>query len=372
MDYQQKYKKYKTKYNQLKYNLLRGGDVKVLINGTEITNSKMTLLNYDTTNNILGGIKDVDDKNIELVAENPIQQTSKYKYELIQLTESMLKKHLGSNLLDENILKISSIDSSKPYFMIELSREYKLYCIIFKHNEHKYQFIYYSKLIDLEEKNYFINKTDKTYDFVLTIDDKFNIEGKCIIKKSTKRIKDGKPLNEIVFNIYKINNTNCNIIDIIDLPSLYISSFDFQKSYDKLKEQKNYCPESTILYKHIYNTFLTNKMIENYEFYKYLQDNFGNLLEQTIFNDIRKNNNDISHICSTSEKRINLLNNVMKRINTDHKTGILIKDGSGKFIKIDNYGLNVIFDTGNASITLISENIVPILGLKQKKDLHLK
>lgn len=72
-------------------------------------------------------------------------------------------------------------------------------------------------------------------------------------------------------------------------------------------------------------------------------------------------------IMYTLEKRINLLNNVMKRINTDHKTGILIKDGSGKFIKIDNYGLNVIFDTGNASITLISENIVPILGLKQKK-----
>ena len=267
---------------------------------------------------------------------------------------------------------------TKDSSIVELSNDYKLFYIKYNNNNREYEFIFMCNINNLESDFYYKNKDNTKYNFILNIIDNnpnvsiinYIIKGHCCIRKSTKKdTSTGKFLTEILFDINKINDYDCDIKDIIDLPSLFVSRFNFQNSYDKLKTQENYCPESTILFKHIYNTYLTNKLISNYDFYKFLQENFGNLLEQILFNNIRNNKDNISDICKTTEKKKYILQNVMKRINTIYDKGILIKNGSENFIDIKTLSktYNVIFDTGNSAITTISNDLVKELKLIPKK-----
>lgn len=371
MDYQHKYIKYKNKYNQLK-NILYGKGLK--INDIIINDNKTIFLTYDIKNNKLSAIRDKDlvDKNIVLTFENKSIDTDICNYSLINSSESFIHRIFNIGLSEENILKVK-----KDTSIVELSNDYKLFYIKYNNNNIEYEFIFMCNINNLESDFYYKNKDNTKYNFILNIIDNnpnasiinYIIKGKCQIRKSIRKdIQTGKFLTEILFDINKINDYDCDIKDIIDLPSLLISQFNFQISYDKLKIQENYCPESTILFKHIYNTYLTNKMIENYDFYKFLQDNFGNLLEQILFNNIRNNKDNISDICKTDKKN-NILQNVMKRINTIYDKGILIKNGSGNFIDIKTLSKNydVIFDTGNSAITTISNDLVKELGLTPKK-----
>jgi len=376
MDYRDKYIKYKKKYLNLENMLLSGGGLK--INDLDIDKKKLTLLNYDVINNKLGAIRDtnLDNTNVILTSKITIVNTDLCQYELIDPINSYMHTKFNMNIIDKNILKISDNRPEKitknQISFIEVSNDYKLFCIKFIVNNINYEFIIVCDLNNLLKDYYYINN-DSNYMFILNIIDEIDnhkIEGLCQIRKSTTRRdpQTQKHLNEILFDITQINNYKETITDIIDLPSLFISKFNFQNSYDKLKTNENYCPESTILFKHIYNTYLTNKLISNYEFYKYLQDNFGNLLEHVLLNNIKLKKDNILNICNATDKRINILNNVMKRIDTIYNKGILIKNGSNHFIDIESLSpYSVIFDTGNSAITTISANLVKILRLKIRK-----
>ena len=55
-------------------------------------------------------------------------------------------------------------------------------------------------------------------------------------------------------------------------------------------------------------------------------------MEKMLFQDVQKNETNIREICSTDEKRVNLLQNTMKRIETSHRNGFLIKNSNDQFL----------------------------------------
>ena len=64
-----------------------------------------------------------------------------------------------------------------------------------------------------------------------------------------------------------------------------------------------------------------------------------------------------------------ILSNIMKRIETTQRDGVFIKKSDNTFLQLKslNNNFKLIFDTGNASHTIITKDIVTALGLIPKK-----
>ena len=199
---------------------------------------------------------------------------------------------------------------------------------------------------------------DKPCDYLLTITTEtsnFTFSGKIII---------GKKLS-----IQKINNTNIKKdgryieCDSDNIDVFKITPFNFQESYDRLKSTNNNCPESNILYKQLYNTFYTNLYFENTNIVDIITNNFGVLMENILKNIVNQERESIQKICSTIDLRNNLLRNTMKRINTQFYDGFQIKNKKNKFVDIHDTGGYITFDTGNATISIIDEDLADALEL---------
>lgn len=370
MSYHQKYIKYKTKFIELK-KIIGGGNGKIYLDDKDIT-TQLTMLFYDLSTNILSAKLDPIPSDVNISNTNNLYSTPNANYNLIKSTESLLYKIF--NIPEDNILHVSYKDNNSK---IEICSKYKLFNINFTSNNYNYSVYILTNINDLLP-NYFINDPNTSSLFVLNIKEndieKFNLSGYCQIRKSITRKKDGKNLNEILFDVKKINNQDLEISDIIDLPNLIVTSFDFQKSYDKLKNTENYCPESTILYKHIYQTYYNTYMIENNNLFNILFNNFGNLLEHIIFQKIKTKQNVIKQLCNNADSRKMILSNIMKRIETTQRDGVFIKKSDNIFVQLKslNNNFKLIFDTGNASHTIITKDIVTALGLIPKKTFALQ
>ena len=373
MSYHQKYLKYKTKFIKLK-KTIGGNKGKIYMNDKDITN-QLTMLFYDLSTNILSAQLDPLTSDVNISNTNNSFSTSNADYNLIKSTESLLYKIF--NILEDNILHVSYKDHKDNNSKIEICSNYKLFNINFTSNNHTYFLYILTNIIDLLP-NYFINDPKTSSFFVLNIKEKdinkFNISGYCQIRKSEKRKRDGKNLNEILFDVIGINNQDLKISDIIDLPNFIVTRCDFQKSYDKLKNTENYCPESTIIYKHIYQTYYNTYMIENNDLFNILYNNFGNLLEHIIFQKIKTKQNMIKQLCNNADSRKMVLSNIMKRIETTQIDGVFIRNSDNTFVQLKslNNNFKLIFDTGNASQTIITKDIVNALGLIPKKTFTLQ
>jgi hypothetical protein len=374
MNYHKKYLKYKTKYNNLKYKQYGGENGKLMINNIDMTD-KLTILSYDIISNKIFAKRRKPDTNVNLTIDNKILDypEEKIKYELINVDKSFIKQIFEINTFDTHLLKIEYEYNGMKNF-VELSKIYKLFNINFIYQNDTYSLFILTNIIDFETtdlqiKNYFTQGINTSSYFILKIKTSeskiYKLSGICQITKSKTRLVDTKPANEIIFDIAKINDIDCNIYNLIDFDNLFIRKFNLQISYDNIKAKYNYCPESTILYKHIYNTFYNFFMIEENKFVTTFQDVFGGLIEQIIINKLKNNNSIIRNLCSDTQNRQKILSNVMKRIETTMNKGVIIKKNDGTFIDLSvlNPSFHLIFDTGNASHTLITRDIVNALGL---------
>jgi len=397
MDYKQKYLKYKIKYSSLK-NLKyidiksfnqKGGAIKY--NNINISDNNLTtILNYDINTHILKASIGRFKKSIpivELNRENLNYKTDSCIYELIPYSESNFNlTNFYQNLIefdtlifnmpiippDTYILRITQIDTQN---YIEIYDKIKIFVIKFTINNYKYELVIQSDIEYLED-NFYIHKQKYYSRFNLKINNstiKFEIIGKLkIIKDVHDRTNK---TNDMYFNIESINNIQHTIKEFKDINNFIIETFNFQNAYDRLKSTNNKCPESTILFKHIYNSFYTQKLINNYEHWLLLHNYLGKILEFELETNINNSGTNIINICSDKDKRQLLLKNTMKRIETTHMKGFLIKNNSNSFIPIEsiislatpNKKFKIIFDTGNQALSLINIQFVQALGLTVHK-----
>ena len=376
MNYYKKYIKYKTKYNFLKFNKniqFGGNNGKLIIDNVDVSN-KLTILSYDVINNLIVANRRKPDTDTILTMNDNILEflIEKIKYKLINISESFMNQIFAING-DEYLLKIEYEYNGVKNF-VELSKTLKLFNINFIYENNTYSLYILSNINDfetpdLQQVNYFIQGIKTSSDFILKIKNNdslmYELKGICQITKSKIRLPNNKYKNEIIFDINKINNFNCNIYNLIDIQHFFIKKFDFQNSYDKLKTEFNYCPESTILFKHIYNTYYNFYVIEENNFFSLYHNIFGGLIEHIITQKINKNKDIIRNLCLDKQNRQNLLSNIMKRIETTMNKGVIIKKNDGSFIDLFTLNplFNLIFDTGNSSHTIITIDIVKALGL---------
>jgi hypothetical protein len=267
---------------------------------------------------------------------------------------------------------------------IDLLNNYKK-SIIF--NE-KYKIFVLSKNINNIIKTLYIctpfDNLDKTngidmldwYDYVIEIKNNsqiFIING---LVKIYKKELDNKPTRIIDFLILNITafgkvinfmsriESMSNIIYTYDMFDLY--KFDFQKSYDDvIKTKYNFCIESNILNKSIYNSIFTDISMTNNKEVSMVRDNFGYILQHIMITRLLHNRDDIKEICSNDMERHILLGNTMKRLNTTYIDEFMIKDKNAQFINIMNAG-QIIFDTGNANLCIVGIDFLKKLGYSDK------
>jgi hypothetical protein len=358
MEYYKKYLKYKSKYMFLKKYQVGGGNI-IISDGISFdkTNIKLSIMYYDITNDTIKGTisKSIIPNDINLENGTKIE-IDDIIYQKINYENSYFKNF--SIEIPSYILQITYNNN-----IIELTPTHKIFILKFIKNDIIYKLQIMTELNNLDSTNYY-SINDFT-PFILDINNNI-FGGVCKIIKLENKKKN------IIFNIERINDSLINITNIINFNDFEYNVFNFQESYDKLKKKYDFCNESTILYKHIYNTFFTNKMLINYDNYIILQNNFGKLLEKCLFQDIINNEMNIKEICSTDVKRINLLQNTMKRIDTSYTNGFLIKDSKGDFIKLEDISpFKIIFDTGNATPCIIHEDFVKLLKLPTKETFKL-
>jgi hypothetical protein len=132
-----------------------------------------------------------------------------------------------------------------------------------------------------------------------------------------------------------------------------------------LKAKYNFCIESNILNKSIYNSIFTDITFTNNKQVILIRDNFGYILQHIMVSRLLSNKDNIKEICSNDMERHILLGNTMKRLNTTYTDEFIIKDKTGKFVNIKNAG-TLIFDTGNASVCIVGIDFLKKLGYGEK------
>ena len=98
-----------------------------------------------------------------------------------------------------------------------------------------------------------------------------------------------------------------------------------------------------------------------------LNKKYGKIIENELIKYIIQNETKIKALCTDKTSRENILDNVMKKIETTHIKGFLIKDGTGTFIDLSKLSPNkIVFDTGNGSVSFINKDFAQILNLPVK------
>jgi len=188
------------------------------------------------------------------------------------------------------------------------------------------------------------------------------------IDKKSVRIIDFLILNIVAFgkviNFMSKIDSMANVIYTYDMFDLY--KFDFQKSYDEvIKSKYNFCIESNILNKSIYNSIFTDISITDNKQVAIIRDNFGYILQHIMISRLLYYEGNIKEICSNDMERHILLGNTMKRLNTTYTDEFIIKDKNGNFVNIKNAG-TLIFDTGNANVCIAGIDFLKKLGYSEK------
>ena len=364
MNYQEKYLKYKAKYLSLQ----QKGGAGVINIGVKQLSSELTLLFFDNNSFRANGIQ-------SSINESIIEgQTKNINSDLIIRQD----KNLVSNF---NIFNLKSFNPEYCLEIINKSRliitnEYKLFILENNNSEYNYKVYILALLDDLNKTNFIDNIPGKNSIIIIEIKEgllNYRFEGTIIFNGKDENNMRNNKINLTLFtenNITtKINIQNKSIEDLI------YYKFDMQEYYDNFVKPKKICYQSSILYKHIYNSYLTKIYLENQDTFIIVKT-FGKIIEKKLENEIDLIKDNIEKICSSNEHRFELLKNVMKRIKTSYQDNIEIKNSQNNWIKINDINLNndkttIIFDTGNSTITMIGSDIIQALGLRTQNSFNL-
>ena len=381
-----KYLKYKNKYLKL------GGGISTGKNNEFTINSENTTITIDNTKNILSYIKyNADHTIINLINirnnryNYPIDERNRlYDNIYIISTNDRLKLHDQKKFSLEIMLKTNIIN----YFLYYNNNNIKLFTYngdftkIFKICIYiNTQFII---IIELNECN--------TINFSQTGN---NINTLSILNISNINLKLDSNISNILCNPFTFNflDNSTNIIDIISYNRknlnirteifnllLFEDIYNYEESYDIFRNKylQQYCKESNILLKNIYNSIFNLVYIKYNDFNEFNNSRF--IIENLINNEFVKIVPNLPEICENDSKRIELLKNIIKRIPASfdfRDNTIQLKNNDGKFLTIQEMvkigedicidnpeTFKIVFDTGNGSDNLIGIDLVKVLGLE--------
>lgn len=331
MSYYNKYLKYKNKYINLQYGGLNDD---VEINNIKF-NTRQVFLSFKETNNLISGSilsKEIQKKLKEMHDKKQFRETDNIKMEGVYL-----------KLISDNL-------------------------VLLINNEHKITKFNYNNMDVSLKINYSNLKDDQLQmiqpsEIIIKYDD-ITFIGTYLIAKN-----EGVRIDELIIQKIIHNDIELKLNISVNIKNFFRQNeYNFQENYDYIKTNYNYCIESTILYKHIYNALFSSYYIEYPNIYKILVNKFGEVINKILETNIEKYKNNIKNVCNNEPHRINLLSNVMKRINTTNTKNFLIKNKAGNYINIPQDS-NIIFDTGNANITIVDEGFLLKLGYDLKRDL---
>jgi hypothetical protein len=395
-NYYDLYLKYKTKYVNLKNgnnnnNINQvGGNNTIKFKLDDDKSNEISLLNeffmlYYKDDDTLLGKKDGHTQTTNIIKNVPVTLDT-ISYEWADHKYKILFNDFEiPSFNPKYIIKVSNSDINTSVLLTDI---YKLHIINYNNLEIKILF----KLVDLSPTNYLDTLPISTAIGHIIVKN-LSCEFHGTITIQAPIIKGGSRQFNINITRIKIGQDILDILDILPSPinitnSLKIFNrepFNFQESYDRIKKNKKYCEKSTILNKQIYNSLFTTNFIKYLPIYTFLNNNNGNILEKLLENEIDKYSPNIKTTCTSKDLRHMLLNNTMKRINTTFTKGILIDTNNGfedishitanllQSHKISsNRKLNVIFDTGNSSISIIGSIFADALKLPKKKTFNIE
>jgi hypothetical protein len=246
-----------------------------------------------------------------------------------------------------------------------------------------------SKITKIIYKNCTINATFtyRNRDIIITSLDNLTIN-KIIITLSnfsecilTDIIKAKYDINEISSNdpflqsiLLYLNREDPKLNNLKDVTIDQITNtiYDYEKEYDIFRDNNmnTFCMGQNILFKSIYNSLFNLFYIENRDEINKLRNT--NILITTHY--IRKKllikfesiKCDLHKICNTPEDKDFLLQNIPKKIITKSKDFEIFSNKASSYIDFPPLPMKLIFDTGNASTTIIGIDLVEELGLIAK------
>lgn len=340
------------------------------VNG--IDNSVLTVFHFNDRNMPQASRDSSINSDIVVQDDIPIRTTSSVIMKLNMKLHN-IKKLL--NYYQDGDIIITSNDKTNNYDKsIIINKTYKTFILSKKYNDYIKTLYIGSPFKNLDKTNG-IDMNDWA-DYMVDIEKNgltFTING---VAKIYKKEIDGRSTRIIDFLISyitiagKIINFMSRIDDMSNINYTYdmfdLYKFDLQKSYDDvIKVKYNFCIESNILNKSIYNSIFTDISISNNKEVSLLRDNFGYILEHIMITRLLKNKDNIMDICKNDMERHYILGNTMKRLNTTYKKDFMIKNSKGAFVDINTAG-KIIFDTGNATMCLVGIDFLKKLGYGEK------
>jgi hypothetical protein len=371
-NYLELYTKYKYKYLNLKNELWGGNKYVFTVDGDniEILN-ELTFIYFDD-NKKLSAVRDkVNESVVQNLEENVEFENANIK---LLFDNTRIYEFNVFNIKDFRPKYILECLYKKKNSKILLTDEYKLFIINVK-TEYIFKVYILIKRANLVKPGYVAMETPEYDNLYIEI----NKDGKNISYSGNIFIEDGKSPKVWNITVLKIVNMisgdtlNYKVDGINSLDVFIPKEFNFQMSYDNVK-LNNYCKSSTIIYKHIYNTFYTSEIIKNPELFFTLIKEYGGIVEHVLNNYVIQNKDNITLICGNETFRQELLLTTPKRINSIYTEGIkLSRIGASRFIEISDLSVSnsiefkVIFDTGNETVTIIGKKFAEALELTKKK-----
>ena len=173
----------------------------------------------------------------------------------------------------------------------------------------------------------------------------------------------------------KTFNPSVNLVTTI-LDMLEKHTYNYEEAYDRFKKDKyeDYCRESTVLLKSIYNSNFNMYYLKNKDGFNLLKNENGNIIEQILRNKLETIKLVLNKVCKTNNERKMLLQAVIKRISATNNSILLYSNLAKSYRNLNNINdkYNVILDSGNSNISLIGANIVKELGLEVKQSFKIK
>jgi len=369
-NYLELYTKYKHKYLNLK-NELWGGNKYVFTvddDNIEILN-ELTFICFDNSKKLVGERDKVNESVVQNLVENHEFENANIK---LLLSNRKIHEFNVFNITDFRPKYILECEYKKRNSIILLTDEYKLF-IINVDTEYIFKVYILIKRDNLVKPGNIAMEKPECDNLYIEI----NKDGKNISYYGNIFIEDTKPKvwNMTVIKILNITSgeiLNYKVDGINSLDVFIPKEFNFQMSYDNVK-LNNYCKSSTILYKHIYNTFYTSEIIKNPHLFFTLVKEYGGIVEHVLNNYVIQNKENITLICGNRTFRQELLLTTLKRINSIYTEGVKLSPfGRSQFTEISNLSqiysteFKVIFDTGNETATIIGKKFAEVLRLTKK------
>ena len=387
-----KYLNYKQKYFELKY----GGGIftsdtytineigSIIIKDVDV----LSFIKYNKTFNLLNFIN-VNNYYIKsILTEIPTNFEIKNKDSIKLENASLSNNDKYINLIltnKQNVLEINKETLSLNYILYNNNIRIKIFTTDGNYNNF-YKIAIYKNIsrviyIEIDSRDKIILENDKTNitNYKIININKIIIKNKGLDINITTNNFTFDFLNiKTLINIKSIDsyhelNENFELLDLLNN-----NDFDYEHSYDSFRDKylQQICIESNILLKNMYNSVYNLFYINNNDLCNKIKI-FGNIYSIIIEKEVIKNTPNLNKICNDENMRIHLLKNIIKRIPAryDYRNeDIQIynnKTNSFELIKTINSDFNVLFDTGNATRTIIGKNIVDALGLEVQDFLNI-